>query len=85
MKIIKIYGDNCSGCKIMQPIREEAKKKHPDIEFQELKIEDNQEVVTLLKIRSVPTFIIEWEEELSRKSGVMMPNEFEERFTSFKN
>lgn len=67
----------------MQPIRDEAKKKHPEIQFQELKIEDNQEIVELLKIRSVPTFIIEWEEELSRKSGVMMPKEFEERFTQY--
>lgn len=80
--ILKIRWDNCPWCNVLKPIYEEAKNnnKREDIDFLELKTEDDMVLVEVLKVRTVPTIIIRKEnEEVARKSGAQMPKELQER------
>ena len=86
--IVKYRGDNCPWCKVLAPIFEEAKGRNTreDIEFYEVNIAEDEAGVERLKIRSIPTVIIfKGDEELARKSGVQMPNEFNEWIYSVIN
>lgn len=80
--IIKFRWDNCPWCKIMQPVREEAKENNiiEDLSFHNFKItDDNLHMIEKENIRSIPCIIIakDWE-ELARKTWVQMPNELKE-------
>jgi len=79
--ILKIRWENCSGCNFMKPIYEEIKKNNTreDIDFQDLKMEDDMELVGYLKVRSIPTIIV-WKHkvEVGRKSWVITPIELTE-------
>lgn len=80
--ITKYRGDNCPWCKVMQPVREEAKKNNTIeyLSFHNFKItDDNLHMIEKEKIRSIPCIVIakDWW-EIARKTGVQMPNELKE-------
>jgi len=80
-RVVKYRGDNCNPCKVLAPIFEEAKGRNTreDIEFHEVNIAEDEEQIKVLKIRSIPTVIIfKWDEELSRKTWIIMPLELKE-------
>lgn len=65
----------------MAPVFEEAKGRNTrdDITFHEVNTAEDEAGVERLKIRSIPTIIVfRDDEELGRRAGVQMPNEFKE-------
>lgn len=87
--IVKYRGDNCSGCGVMEHVRNETKANNTieDLSFHNFKItEENMSIIEKEKIRSIPCFIIskDWEEK-GRKTGVMTPVEFKEWIYSLTN
>ena len=74
----------------MKPIFDDLKanNKREDVDFQELKTEDDPELIEKLRIRTIPTIIIFKDSlinELWRKSGVQMPIELKEWIYSITN
>lgn len=74
----------------MKPIFDDLKanNKREDVDFQELKTEDDPELIEKLRIRTIPTIIIFKDSlinELWRKSGVQMPIELKEWIYSLTN
>lgn len=72
----------------MKPIYDDRKEKNTreDIDFLDLRMEDDMELVGYLKVRSIPTIII-WKNkvEIGRKAWVIMPIEFKEWIYSLTN
>ncbi|XP_066460483.1 thioredoxin-like [Eleutherodactylus coqui] len=46
----------CLSCKMIAPLFEEMSKKHPDVVFIKVDVDDAQEVAAYCDIRKVPTF-----------------------------
>lgn len=74
----------------MKPIFDDLKanNKREDVDFQELKTEDDPDLIEKLRIRTIPTIIIFKDSlinELWRKSGVQMPIELKEWIYSLTN
>lgn len=74
----------------MKPIFDDLKanNKREDVDFQELKTEDDPELIEKLRIRTIPTIIIFKDSlinELWRKTGVVTPIELKEWIYSLTN
>ena len=54
---IKFSAPWCGPCQAMAPIIEEMKAENPDIYFLEFNVDDEEEMVQLFKVRSVPTIL----------------------------
>lgn len=78
IKFTKYYADWCIPCKRMQPIIEELKTEHPEVDFSEFNIESDMDKVQALGVSSVPTFIVEKDGvEVARKTGMSTKAELE--------
>jgi len=53
--LIKFSATWCGPCQAMVPIIEELKTENPDVYFLEFNIDDEEEMVQLFRVRSVPT------------------------------
>lgn len=75
MKVLKFAAEWCGPCKMLSKTLE----GYTDVEIQEIDIDKDQEVAIRYGIRGVPTLVLldDNGNELRRKSGMMMFNEFE--------
>lgn len=65
------YSTWCSPCKRISPILDKLKEEFPDISIEKYDIEKNEDLVKALKIKGVPTVIIEKDGEVfDRTSGL---------------
>jgi thioredoxin 1 len=53
------YADWCGPCKTQDPILEDLEDEHPDVEFEKVNVDEEQDVANEYQVRSLPTLIVE--------------------------
>ncbi|MFT4885386.1 MAG: thioredoxin 1 [Natronomonas sp.] len=53
------YADWCGPCKTQDPILEELEEEFPDVDFEKVNVDEEQDVANEYQVRSLPTLIIE--------------------------
>ena len=53
------YADWCGPCKTQDPIIEELTEEYPDVAFEKVNVDEEQEVANEYQVRSLPTLIVE--------------------------
>lgn len=56
--ILDFWAPWCGPCKQFGPVFTEISEKHPDIVFAKINTEDEQEIGSMMNIRSIPTLMI---------------------------
>ena len=71
VRLKDFYADWCGPCKTQDPILEEIEADFPDVEFEKVDVDQNQDVANEYSVRSLPTLVIEDDEgEVERFIGV---------------
>lgn len=77
MRIIKFYSESCGPCKVL-----DANLKKIGANYESINVDDdiNADMVAFYKIRSVPTLVMETEEntEVKRHTGVFTEEQLKE-------
>ena len=72
------YADWCGPCKTQYPILEELAEDYPDVEFEKVDVDAEQDVANEYQVRSLPTLIIDNEEGIvERFVGVTQRDDLE--------
>ena len=72
------YADWCGPCKTQDPILEEIVDDYPDIEFEKVNVDEEQDVANEYQVRSLPTVIVENDDGIvQRFVGVTQRDEIE--------
>lgn len=58
MKVLDFYADWCGPCQMLKPVLEEVEKEHPEVEFEAINIDEEQEKAEKYGIMSIPTLIM---------------------------
>ncbi|QCC50555.1 thioredoxin family protein [Halapricum salinum] len=53
------YADWCGPCKTQDPILEDLEAEYPDVEFEKIDVDAEQDVANEYQVRSLPTLVIE--------------------------
>lgn len=53
------YADWCGPCKTQDPILEELEEDFPDVNFEKVNVDEEQDVANEYQVRSLPTLVIE--------------------------
>lgn len=53
------YADWCGPCKTQDPILEELEEDFPDVSFEKVNVDEEQDVANEYQVRSLPTLVIE--------------------------
>ena len=65
MTVIKFFqADWCGPCKQQKPVVKEIEAEEDNVEIEEFDVEDDQEVVNEYEVKSVPTLVIEKNDEV---------------------
>ncbi|ESP87699.1 thioredoxin family protein [Candidatus Halobonum tyrrellensis] len=59
VRLKDFYADWCGPCKTQDPILEELESDYPDVNFEKVDVESEQEVANQYQVRSLPTLIVE--------------------------
>ena len=71
VRLKDFYADWCGPCKTQDPILEDIEDDYPDVEFEKVDVDANQDVANEYSVRSLPTLVVEDDEgELERFIGV---------------
>lgn len=71
VRLKDFYADWCGPCKTQDPILEEIEADYPDVEFEKVDVDQNQDVANEYSVRSLPTLVIEDDDgEVERFIGV---------------
>ena len=72
------YADWCGPCKTQDPILEELEEDYPDVEFEKVDVDQEQDVANEYQVRSLPTLIVENEDGIvERFVGVTQRGDLE--------
>ena len=78
MSIVDFYADWCGPCKMFGPVFESTEKKHKNINFCKINVDNDGEVAQKLGVMSIPTTIMFKDgKELRRNIGLMNEAELE--------
>lgn len=58
MKVLDFYADWCGPCQMLKPILEQVEKEHPEVEFEAINIDEQQEMAEKYGVMSIPTLIV---------------------------
>jgi thioredoxin 1 len=73
------YADWCGPCKNQDPILEELSEDYPDVEFEKVDVEADQETANDYSVRSLPTLVVENDDGVvQRFVGVTQRDDLEE-------
>ncbi|WP_226012061.1 thioredoxin domain-containing protein [Halomicrobium salinisoli] len=53
------YADWCGPCKTQDPILEELEEDWPDVDFEKVNVDEEQDVANEYQVRSLPTLVVE--------------------------
>ena len=53
------HAEWCGPCKTQDPILDELTEDYPDVEFEKIDVDEEQDVANEYQVRSLPTLIIE--------------------------
>ncbi len=53
------YADWCGPCKTQDPILEEVSEDWPDVTFEKVDVDEEQDVANEYQVRSLPTLVVE--------------------------
>lgn len=88
MKVIDFFGSWCGPCRAYKPTFEKVSKmdEFSDIEFQELDVDDNEELAEEYGVRGVPTtiFLNNKGEVIDRLSGLQTEQALVDKIRSLK-
>jgi thioredoxin 1 len=72
------YADWCGPCKTQDPILEELEADYPDVDFEKVNVDEQQDVANEYQVRSLPTLIVENDEGVvERFVGVTQRDDLE--------
>jgi len=75
------YADWCGPCKTQDPILEDLEAEYPDVEFEKINVDEEQDVANEYQVRSLPTLIVETEDGIvERFVGVTQADDIEAAF-----
>jgi len=75
------YADWCGPCKTQDPILEDLAEEYPEVEFEKINVDEEQDVANEYQVRSLPTLIVETEEGIvERFVGVTQADDIETAF-----
>jgi len=88
MKVIDVFGTWCGPCRAYKPTFEKVSKmdEFSDIEFQELDVDNNEEIAEEYGVRGVPTtiFLNSKGEVIDRLSGLQTEQALVDKIRSLK-
>ena len=58
MKVLDFYADWCGPCQMLKPVLEQVEKEHPEVEFEAINIDEQQELAEKYEVMSIPTLVI---------------------------
>ena len=59
VRLKDFYADWCGPCKTQDPILEEIEADYPDVDFEKVDVDEEQEIANQYQVRSLPTLIVE--------------------------
>ncbi|MFB6310664.1 MAG: thioredoxin family protein [Salinirussus sp.] len=75
------YADWCGPCKTQDEILDELEDEYPDVTFEKVNVDEEQDVANEYQVRSLPTLIIEADGEIvERFVGVTQAEDIEAAF-----
>ncbi|WP_225333207.1 thioredoxin family protein [Halomicrobium urmianum] len=73
------YADWCGPCKTQDPILEELEEDWPDVDFEKVDVDEEQDVANEYQVRSLPTLVVENDDGVvERFVGVTQRDDLEE-------
>ncbi|MFW6017622.1 MAG: thioredoxin family protein [Halapricum sp.] len=57
--LMDFMADWCGPCKTQEPIIEDIEDDYPDVEFERIDVDENQDIANEYQVRSLPTLIVE--------------------------
>ncbi len=79
--LLDFYADWCGPCKTQDPILDELAEEYPDIEFEKINVDEDQDTANEYQVRSLPTLIVETDEGVvERFIGVTQAEDIEAAF-----
>ena len=79
VRLKDFYADWCGPCKTQDPILEELEGDYPDVDFEKVDVDEEQEIANQYQVRSLPTLIVENDDGVvDRFVGVTQREDIEE-------
>jgi thioredoxin 1 len=79
--LLDFYADWCGPCKTQDPILDELAEQYPDIEFEKIDVDEEQDVANEYQVRSLPTLIVEDDDGIVKRFvGVTQAEDIEAAF-----
>ena len=73
------YADWCGPCKTQDPILEELEEDYPDVDFEKVNVDEEQDVANEYQVRSLPTLVVENDDGIvERFVGVTQRDDLED-------
>ncbi|MFC7097796.1 thioredoxin family protein [Halobaculum marinum] len=83
VRLKDFYADWCGPCKTQDPILDDLAEDYPDVDFEKVDVEEEQEIANQYQVRSLPTLIIENDDGVvDRFVGVTQREDLEEALAS---
>lgn len=71
VKLLDFWAVWCGPCKVMEPVLEEIKKELPDLEIEEINVDEDIDRARQMGVMSIPTYVVIKDgKEVGRKIGV---------------
>ena len=80
VKVLDFYADWCGPCKTQEPILEQVDEDYEQVELVKYDVDEKQDVANKYQVRSIPTIIVETDDEevVQRFVGVTQREEIVE-------
>ncbi|QLG63788.1 thioredoxin family protein [Halorarum salinum] len=83
VRLKDFHADWCGPCKTQDPILEELLEDYPDVSFEKVDVEEEQEIANQYQVRSLPTVVVENDDGVvERFVGVTQREDIEEALAS---
>jgi thioredoxin 1 len=77
--LMDFHADWCGPCKTQDPIIDDLAEDYPDVEFEKIDVDEQQDIANEYQVRSLPTLIIENEDGVvERFIGVTQADDIED-------